>query len=376
MSTYQYYEFLALDGPISDDGLRYSEGCSSRAEVSRYRWVNSYNWGDFSGNADQMLKYYDAFFYFADWGSFQCSLVFPEGCLVLDDIEPYLTAGDREFGARLSCSGESDRFILTWEYDEEATCWDDPEEIGGLLGRLSGIREQVMRGDYRALFLVWLANFDPDWMEDEEGVVPPIPPGMNRLSDALRCLAEQLCIEEELLQVAAEFSCGNQAPEPTPIADVIDTLSVAEMKHLLVRVAQGGEGRVKAELIQKTRPDAVVGDVVRVTCAEFAAQVLKIREVRTREQAIKNEERRCKEEQIRRDHLDHVIKQSEAIWQRLDQGLKKKTPSAYDAAVEQLKDLRDAYAQADESKEFMARFSQFRMRYGQRPALLRRVDKL
>ena len=41
MSEYQYYEFAAIDGPISDEGLRYARGCSSRANVSRVRWQNN-----------------------------------------------------------------------------------------------------------------------------------------------------------------------------------------------------------------------------------------------------------------------------------------------------------------------------------------------
>jgi len=40
MSDYQYYEFAAIDGPISDEGLRYARGCSSRANVSRRRYSN------------------------------------------------------------------------------------------------------------------------------------------------------------------------------------------------------------------------------------------------------------------------------------------------------------------------------------------------
>ena len=47
MSEYQYYEFAAIDGPISDEGLRYAQGCSNRANVSRVRWQNTYNFGDF-----------------------------------------------------------------------------------------------------------------------------------------------------------------------------------------------------------------------------------------------------------------------------------------------------------------------------------------
>ena len=58
MSEYQYYEFAAIDGPISDEGLRYARGCSSRASVSRVRWQNTYTFGDFHGSVDTLLKYY------------------------------------------------------------------------------------------------------------------------------------------------------------------------------------------------------------------------------------------------------------------------------------------------------------------------------
>src|SRR6266566_1171795 len=54
MSEYQYYEFAAIDGPISDEGLRYARGCSSRANVSRVRWQNTYTFGDFHGSVDTL----------------------------------------------------------------------------------------------------------------------------------------------------------------------------------------------------------------------------------------------------------------------------------------------------------------------------------
>jgi hypothetical protein len=57
MSECQCYEFVAIDVPISDEGLRYARGCSSRANVSRTRWQNTYNYGDFHGSVDTMLKY-------------------------------------------------------------------------------------------------------------------------------------------------------------------------------------------------------------------------------------------------------------------------------------------------------------------------------
>jgi len=75
MSDYQDYEFAAIDGPISDEGLRYARGCSSRANVSRVRWQNTYSFGDFHGNVDTLLKHYDAHFHIANWGTVR--LVWP-----------------------------------------------------------------------------------------------------------------------------------------------------------------------------------------------------------------------------------------------------------------------------------------------------------
>jgi hypothetical protein len=376
MSSYQQYEFLALDGPISDEGLQYARRCSSRADVSRYRWANSYHWGDFSGNVERLLEYYDAFYYFADWGSFRFAVAFPEGCLLKEAIEPYLTDGLHEFGAGLSCSSGAGRRILTWDYHEEAVCWDDLEGMEGLLGRLSAIREQVMLGDYRALFLAWLSNFDSEWVDDGEDFIPPIPPGMGQLPDALRCLAEQLRVEEDSLQAAAELSSGSWIPELIPIADVVDALSTDEMKQLLVRVAEGAEGRVKAELIQKTRLEVVAVDAPRVTRAKFAERALKIREAQRREQAIKKAEKRREEEQIRQAHLERIFKQAESRWKLLDQLLEKKNASVYDTAARRLKELRDAYMQTGEADQFAERLSVFRTQYGCRPALMRRLDEL
>jgi hypothetical protein len=58
MSEYQSFEFAAIDGPISDEGLRYARGCSTRAEVSRVRWQNTYHFGNFHGSIETLLKYY------------------------------------------------------------------------------------------------------------------------------------------------------------------------------------------------------------------------------------------------------------------------------------------------------------------------------
>jgi hypothetical protein len=156
MSEYQYYEFAATDGPISDEGLRYAQGCSSRANVSRVRWQNTYTFGNFHGSVDTLLKYYDAHFYIANWGTVRLGLAFPKGAIARESIQPYLRGGD-EHEDTLTVKGIGNRCIIWWERNEEGGWgWTEGE---GLIDQLIGVREELMGGDYRALFLGWLANF-------------------------------------------------------------------------------------------------------------------------------------------------------------------------------------------------------------------------
>jgi len=50
--------------------------------------------------------------------------------------------------------------------------------------------------------------------------------------------------------------------------------------------------------------------------------------------------------------------------------------SAYDQAAAQLQELRDAYAQAGDIGGFQQKLNEFRRRYSNRPAMLRRIEKL
>src|SRR5438105_143236 len=118
VSEYQYYEFVAVEGPISDKGLQYAQTCSSRAQVSRFRWQNVYHFGSFHGKAETLLKYYDAHFYMANWGTVRLGLAFPAGSPPLEAIQPYLRGGER-YEDTLSVQEIENRFIVWWERNEE-----------------------------------------------------------------------------------------------------------------------------------------------------------------------------------------------------------------------------------------------------------------
>ncbi len=55
MSEYQYYEFLALDRPLSEQQMQEVRRHSTRARITATRFVNEYHWGDFKGDIDRLM---------------------------------------------------------------------------------------------------------------------------------------------------------------------------------------------------------------------------------------------------------------------------------------------------------------------------------
>jgi hypothetical protein len=70
MSEYQYYEFQAIDRPLTEKEMAQLRSYSTRARITPRSFVNDYSWGDFKGDADAwMEKYFDVFLYLANWGT-------------------------------------------------------------------------------------------------------------------------------------------------------------------------------------------------------------------------------------------------------------------------------------------------------------------
>jgi hypothetical protein len=62
MNEYQYYEFLALDRPLTEKQRAELQPISSWAEIKATRFVNEYDWGDLKGDPlETVERYFDAF---------------------------------------------------------------------------------------------------------------------------------------------------------------------------------------------------------------------------------------------------------------------------------------------------------------------------
>ena len=82
MSEFQYHEWQAVDRVLTPEEQAAVNDLSSHIEVSSSRAVVTYHWSDFRHDPKQvMLKYFDAYFHLANWGSLRLMFRFPKGLL-------------------------------------------------------------------------------------------------------------------------------------------------------------------------------------------------------------------------------------------------------------------------------------------------------
>ncbi|MEO3813831.1 hypothetical protein ABGB17_32955 [Sphaerisporangium sp. B11E5] len=253
MGEYQYYEFLALDHPLTPGKLAEVRELSASAEIGVTGFVDHYESGDFDGDPRDMVeRYYDVHLYLSDYGSRQLMLRVPQKLLPLDTVRPYLL--DEQVEAWVS----GDHLVLDLRSEDDDADWDEDDER--LLLPLSALRDELASGDLRPLYLAWLAAvgtwerdedaFDDDFEAETE---PPVPAGLAALTPAQRCLADFLRLDPDLLTTAATLSPALAAPL-APQADLIAALPDPDKSSLLLRTASGEAPEVRLELLHHATP--------------------------------------------------------------------------------------------------------------------------
>jgi hypothetical protein len=196
MSEFQYYEFVAIDRLLSAIERKRLRAITSRATITSTRLVNTYEWGDFKADPrDLVAKYFDAFLYYANWGTRRLILRVPGTRLDPTIAKQYLAirSGSVRSSHSVATVTAVGRNLLIdfWTENEGGDDWLDVEP--GLLSALVPIRNELMTGDHRALYLGWRLRAQAG--EVSAGAhPPPVPKGPSRLTGSQQALVEFLRI--------------------------------------------------------------------------------------------------------------------------------------------------------------------------------------
>ena len=281
MSEYQYYEFQAVDRPLTPEQIAALRAYSSRAQITASSFIVEYSYGDFKGNPEKWLEqYFDAFLYLANWGSHHLMLGLPIKLIDPETIKLYCV------DQSLSCHSKGDKVILTFQSKDEEGEWAEGE---GWLASLLPIRADLISGDYRALYLGWLGAIESGEIDDDE-LEPPVPAGIGTLNASLDRLADFLRLSRDLIAAAAEANPGEQASglSQEEFGKWILSLPNQEKDMLLLRLVEGDNPHRLAELRQQARRE-LRGDIKPVKGPRrTAGQIRERAEILTEDRDLKD----------------------------------------------------------------------------------------
>jgi hypothetical protein len=369
MSEYQYYEFQAIDRPLTPEEQRTVARLSSRVEPHPRRAVFTYSFGGgLSRRAEDLLaEYYDAMLYLANWGSRQLMFRFPKTLIDLEQVQQYAMESRSDFVNAVSVQIEGEHAILDIQLgEEEGLGWVEGE---GWLDSLIELREAVLRRDYRVLYLAWLKGITLELREDSDVLEPPVPPGLQDLTPALERFVELFGVDEDLIQVATERSGElDREASDDDLRRAIGQLPTEEQDAFLLRLAKG-EPHLTLVLNRRlgTFSDVSQGETVeRRMAGELFAAAEALRERRRRERAAAAEARRIAE-------LKALAEREDEAWREVDALIQRSQAKAYDEAVRLLKKLEDLAEYQNRRSAFEEHLGQIRDRYSRRHALMRRL---
>ncbi len=155
------------------------------------------------------------------------------------DIEPYL---DGEF---ITLETRDNYHLLELKFNDDAGD-SDLEYVNSdqMLNSLTTLREQIIQGDYRALYVVWLLSITQmeDDPETDEILEPPVPQGLNKLDIGLRTLLEFFGIDSHLVSAATGSTHSAESTPPPDPASAIPSRTREEMESHLTAIVNGEAG--------------------------------------------------------------------------------------------------------------------------------------
>lgn len=151
MSEYQYYEFCSLHSPLSAAARKEMTALSSRAQVGTHTASYVYHYGDFRGNAEALLlKYFDIFFYIANWGTVRLMFKYPTEQVDVEKLKKYIIK------QVISCKVKENYAVLDVRVqNEEGFGWTEGEEV---LSELLPLYKEIKSKNYQFFKLVKAIN--------------------------------------------------------------------------------------------------------------------------------------------------------------------------------------------------------------------------
>ncbi|MGL4476291.1 MAG: hypothetical protein ACRCT7_17855 [Shewanella sp.] len=371
MSEYQYYKFERLDGYLDAKARQALRAISSRAEISATSFQVYYTYSDLKADPFKLLlKYFDIGFYYADWGSIDVYIKLPAGTI------PEALLGFSSDGLHVHQSDEWQ--LLIFSLEEYGEYFDD-EQADDFFQHLAALRSELMQGDWRLVYFMWLKAFD---CNDELERVPLIQFDFEHLSEEVQVFAAlydiPLALVKALAMVLNEQPSHQAKQTQFQFDEWLSNLKEVEKDTLLRTLFEQGQlTRHQALALTRKEPANtdetyqywLTPDLISPFIEQAQSQV-------QQEQAAALAKKMALEKAEKEKALTDIYNQRERCWQQVQEQADRTCASGYDAASRYLHQLCEAYQFKAEEAAFEQRFKRFVVANNSRKALLNRLSDL
>lgn len=277
-------------------------------------------------------------------------------------------------------SGENVIIDIWHDYEPSESSGDD--DGSGWLAGLAPLRADLLAGDWRMFYLLWLMAVQAGIVKD--GEIEPLA-GIGPLNGGLETFADFFHIDPDLVQAAAEESPYMSVTDSPATATraAIAAMPDEEKTALLERLATG-EPHVVAEIQSRLR-EALVPTTVKAqdgqrTVSTLLARADEIRKERKVAEAARREakrQQRAREaEKARRIRLNILKRRGLSVWDEIENEIEKRNANGYERATELLADLR-VLAEEDNSLDiYLQRLRTLRAKHSRKSRFIERLEGL
>ncbi len=362
MSEYQYYEFQAIDRPLSKADQAAMRALSSRAQITATSFINEYQWGDFKGRPGELMAHcFDLHLYLANWGTRRLMIRLPKRLVPLRQLDALSIQVE---GFETIDAGDNLVVDITRE-EIESEAW---AEGAGRLAALAPLRADLLGGDLRLFYLVWLMRVGDEALDDS---APEPLPGIGPMTGALEAFADFFAIDPDLVAAAAEQPAreASDGQESTEAARIIANLDNPAKDALLLRLFEG-DPLVAAEvraLVRKARRNGE-GPALRTAGA-----------LQARAEAIAAERQladAAAAETARLARVDAMVRRGGTVWREIETEIERRSNAGYDAAVMLLKGMREVAETKGSMPAFSRQLTELRQRHARKGQFISRISGL
>lgn len=371
MSEYQYYRFEQLDGHLDTKARQALREISSRADITATTFQVIYNYSDLRAEPHEvMLNHFDIGFYYADWGSIDAYIKLPTGTI------PDAMLGFAANGLYVHQTDEWQLLIFSIEEYHE---YFDDENADDFFQHLAGLRNELILGDWRLLYFIWLKEFGNN---NELEAIPLIQFDFAHLNEGL--LAFAALYEIPLARVKALCMVLNAKPSHQAkqvqfqFEAWLNTLSDTDKNTLLSAIFEQGQLTRHQALAMTQKKSAnkdesyqywLTPDVITPYIDQAQSQ---LQQEQAEALAIKLALEKVEKEKA----LTDIYSQREHYWLRAQEQANRTCASGYDEASRHLHQLFEAYQFKGDAAVFDQRFKRFIAANNSRKALLKRLSDL